>query len=320
MSNLSSILSFFLLISIFSFSRTKRPIIGIYGNPYPIEDYEKNNADVIVGAYVRWLESFGAEVVAIHQWYTTEELDTLLSKINGVLFQGGNRIFNPNAPWEKNGLHIINYSISTGLPLWGTCMGFEFICDFVAGENVLESYEDKSFLHGAIPTETTKTCRMFSQFTDNDHEIYEKSNSTIYFHVQGVSPEEFNKREKLTSLFDITSLGKDKNGKVFVNSIESKEHNIFATQYHPEKNPYIRQDSYELEHTIDSLKMSHKIGLGFIYQAMINNNFMIYQERLQYDFINTNGKGTEDRYDKTSNSYYFIKKTLNINHKDKNKY
>ena len=89
MSNLSSILSFFLLISIFSFSCTKRPIIGIYGNPYPIEDYEKNNADVIVGAYVRWLESFGAEVVAIHQWYTTEELDTLLSKINGVLFQGG---------------------------------------------------------------------------------------------------------------------------------------------------------------------------------------------------------------------------------------
>lgn len=297
----------FLKLYIFSIlvilSLSSKPIIGILANPEPIESFD-DKGDLVVGSYVRWLESFGAEVVTIHQWYNEEQLETLLSKINGVLFQGGGRDFNFSAPWEKNGIYVINYAKRTGLPLWGTCMGFQFICDGILAEEILEKYNDMSLLHPAILTEKSKTCKTYSKFTPADFDIFEKKDSTIYFHSFGVSEEGFNAKKELVDLFDITSFGVDKDNKKFINSIESKTGNIFGTQYHPEKNPYIRTD-YDLEHTIDGLRMSHKVGLGFISVVRQNTNRMPYQDRKQYDFINTFSKGTEKEYRKDDNSYYF---------------
>lgn len=284
-------------------SMSSKPIIGILANPEPIDSLD-NKGDLVYSSYVRWLESFGAEVVAIHQWYTEEQLETLLSKINGVLFQGGGRDFNFTAPWEKNGIYVINYAKKTGLPLWGTCMGFQFICDGVIKEDILENYNDVGCLHPAILTEKTKTSKTYSKFTPNDFDIFENKDSTIYFHSFGVSEKGFNSKKELVDLFYITSFGVDKDNKKFINSIESKTGNIFGSQYHPEKNPYIRTD-YDLEHTIDGLRISHKIGFGFISVVRQNTNRMPFQDRKQYDFINTSGKGTEKEYRKKDNSYYF---------------
>lgn len=282
---------------------SSKPIIGILANPDPVDSFD-DKGDRVYGSYVRWLESFGAEIVVIHQWYTEEQLEELLSKINGVLFQGGGRDFNFTAPWEKNGIYVINYAKKTGLPLWGTCMGFQFICDGIVKEEILEGYNDMGYLHPAILTEKTKTSKTYSKFTPNDFEIFEKNDSTIYFHSFGLSEEGFNAKKELVDLFDITSFGVDKDNKKFINSIESKTGNIFGSQYHPEKNPYIRTD-YDLEHTIDGLRISHKVGMGFISVVRKNTNRMTYQDRKQYDFINTFGKGTEKSYEKEDNSYYF---------------
>ena len=284
-----------------------KPIIGIYGNPYPVEDYEKNTGDSINGAYVRWLESFGAEIVAIHQWYSVEEIDELLSKVNGVLFQGGDRIFHFDAKWEVNGKHILEYAQKTGLPLWATCLGFELICELVAGEQILELYNDSNNIHGAIMTDKSTTCKMYSEFTTKDFDTFVNGQSTIYNHIFGVSEEKFMQYESLTSLFDITSFALDKDGKKFVNSIESKVGNIFATQYHPEKNPYIRRN-YILEHGLDSLRISQKIGMSFMKEVMKNKNRMNYEERMKYDFVPTYEEPPKETYDLTKNTYYYHKK------------
>ena len=74
------------------------------------------------------------------------------------------------------------------------------------------------------------------------------------------------------------------------------------------KNPYIRYDGYEVEHTVDTLRVSHKLGISFIEQTRKNTNRTAYNERKNYDFLNTYGKGNEDSYDPENNCYYFSKK------------
>ena len=104
---------FLLLIILFFQTKSEeeyneyKPVIGIYGNSYPQNDFEYANQTFIAGSNVRFLESYGAETMAIHQWYSDQELEEILSKINGVLFIGGGRDFNLSSNWEKNAIYII---------------------------------------------------------------------------------------------------------------------------------------------------------------------------------------------------------------------
>ena len=58
-----------------------KPIIGIYGIPNPENEKEKINETYYPGSIIRFLDSFGAEIIAIHYWYD----DTLIyMKFEGV--------------------------------------------------------------------------------------------------------------------------------------------------------------------------------------------------------------------------------------------
>ena len=93
-----------LLILIISFFKasSKKPVIGMYGLVEPINDYKNYTKEAIDGAFVRWFESSGAEIVVIHIWYTYEEIKELLKQINGVVFSVGfRRPLKFDEPWES---------------------------------------------------------------------------------------------------------------------------------------------------------------------------------------------------------------------------
>lgn len=287
-----------------------KPIIGIYANIYPESDYSTNNASVIFGSYVRWLESLGAESLAIHPWYTHEYLDSLLSKINGVLFMGGGRDFNSSSLWEQTALYILKSSLSKPIPIWGTCLGFQLITFLLSEDNsiIKHQYNHMGYLDNITFTPYTLNSKMYSFLNKDDFESLLSRNATAYFHTWGVSEEDWNENEKLKNLFDVTGYGTDVNGKKFVSSFEGKENLIFGTQFHPEANPFVRYDGYEVEHSVDCLRISHKVGMAFVKYARMILNRMDYYERKEYDFINTYGKGNEDKYDKEDNAYFYFKK------------
>ena len=95
-----------LLIKINTYNEYK-PVIGIYANPEPENDNDNYNMTYVPLSYIRWLESFGADVMIIQQWYNKSEIDNILLKINGILFTGGGRDFNLSSNWEKNAIYII---------------------------------------------------------------------------------------------------------------------------------------------------------------------------------------------------------------------
>lgn len=60
-------------------------------------------------------------------------------------------------------------------------------------------------------------------------------NVTQNFHVSGVTPEMHRSTPALSSFYDTLSVNHDKNGKVFISTMEAKDWPIYATQWHPER-------------------------------------------------------------------------------------
>jgi imidazoleglycerol phosphate synthase glutamine amidotransferase subunit HisH len=275
-----------------------RPVIGVYGVIEPIDDNTLHNKDILDTAIERWIEDMGGRVLLIPHWLSHSEYDTLLSKLNGVLFPGASRKMSLGSLWEENARYIYKYSQEHNIPLFGICRGFQLVGLFATNENKnwLDEYKDKGTHNAAFSSYTLKS-RLFSLFDDKNFYELENKWTTPYIHSHGLNESNFINNEYLNENFYITLYGHDNNGKKFVNCFESKIEkgfDIYACQFHPEKVPYIRTDKYEDQHSMDSIKRSQLISLQFIEQARKNKNkFDFPQDYEKYYFVNTYKKMNE---------------------------
>jgi gamma-glutamyl hydrolase len=112
-----------------------RPIIGILTQPLGTEisnGTSATNITYIAASYVKFLESAGARVVPIHYDSTRAELTSLFHSINGVLFPGGGADLSNTTLIRRSGQILYDLAIAANdagdsFPLWGTCMGFQFL-------------------------------------------------------------------------------------------------------------------------------------------------------------------------------------------------
>ncbi len=307
-----------LLISfIISLIKTKdfneyKPVIGIYGNSYPETDFKYANQTVYAGSNIRFLESHGAETMAIHQWYTENELDEILSKVNGVLFIGGSRDFNLSAKWEKNALYIINKAKKTGLPVWGSCQGFQLIIALIANDSsiIKKEYSHSSILD-KINKEDLKNSKIFSLFDEKSLNILFNNNSILFDHSFGLSEKDYNENDLLKKDLNITTYANDTKNKKFANTFEPKNQsfNIFGSQFHPETMPFIRSPKWKIENENNVLRMNTLIGSFIVELGRKNKNKFEKKDREKYDFFNLYSNTTNFvNYDSSYNLYYFAKK------------
>ena len=104
------------------------PVIGIVSQPLP-DDLKSDprfagKSTYIMQAYVTFMESAGARVIPFLSTDEDSVTDEKLSKVNGILFPGG------DGDYLEIGDYIYKSLISKNdagqfYPLWGTCLGFE---------------------------------------------------------------------------------------------------------------------------------------------------------------------------------------------------
>ena len=300
-----------------------KPVIGIYGNSYPDTDFTFANQTVYAGTNIRFLESHGAETMAIHQWYSEKELDEILSKVNGVLFIGGSRDFNLSAKWEKNALYIINKAKQTGLPVWGTCQGFQLIIALIANDSsiIKEEYSHSSILD-KINKEDLNNSKIFSLFDEKSLNILFNNKSILFDHSFGLSENDYNENYLLKKDLIITTYANDIKNKKFTNTFEPKDQsvNIFGSQFHPETMPFIRSPKWSIENENNVLRMNMLIGSFIVELGRKNKNKFEKKDREKYDFFDLYSNTTKFlHYDSTYNQYYFAKKNSTDDDDGKNK-
>jgi gamma-glutamyl hydrolase len=270
------------------------PKIAIFSNPHP-DDQNDLSSEYVVGNYVRWLESAGAEVVVIHTWYSLEEIDEIMSKANGVLMQGGARTLDLSSPWENKAKYILDKVIEINdngkyFPLWGTCQGFELLHVLITGTTkVLDKFNSWNIASPIqFNIEEITISKMFANFSEKDFENLRNKPITQQFHHLGISPESYKKYQELKNFFKITSFGLDRDSKVYIASVEAINYPIYAIQFHPERTPFDKAANDDIPQSTEALLISQKFGQFLVSEAKLSSNIMTEEEKIRFSYINLN--------------------------------
>ena len=304
---------FHLILLTLLYNINSKPIFGILSLPEPIDDNTTFTNESIDGAYINWLESAGAVVLPIHVWYSQSQLKEILDQINGVLFQGSFRLLNFSSKWENNARYIFNYTLENHLPIFGICFGFRILNLFMSKNN---SCMIRMRNHGNRKIEliqkTAKNSTLFSLFKNKDFESIEKNETTVFIHRFGITADMFYNEKNLVDNYTLTSYGYDLDGVKFIDSIENNVYNIYGTQFHPEKTPFLRMKKYKRNHEDDSLRRSQLLAIKVVdfgrkYSPKKKiENMDLFKEK--YHVISTFQKNKfKYKYDKEMNMYYFEK-------------
>ncbi|RVE41816.1 hypothetical protein evm_013538 [Chilo suppressalis] len=190
----------------------ERPIIGILSQEqdYRLKDKysQENFMSYISASYVKSVEASGARVLPIFIGKSRNYYKELMSKINGVLYPGGNTWFNQSDGYADAGQHI--YEIAQEFndagdyfPLFGTCLGFELFVIMASGKDRPENRVHCVAI-GNYPlmfTEDYRSSKLFNQISKKSADLLEKENSTVHHHQFCIVDE----KSQMTSLGGIFS-------------------------------------------------------------------------------------------------------------------
>lgn len=236
------------------------PVIGILSQPFhrhpSVSDNNNRNVaggtipvdggggdggnDYIAASYVKWLEAGGARSIPIPYNANEELLDDILAQINGVLLPGG------ASELPDSVVYLLDKIVESNLagnyfPVWGTCLGFEFLVQYGATQSNIPSVLDSGFdaENISLPLQISDRDGLYANPTV--YEIAAEHNVTMNNHAQGITPGHFEKYIQLTSRWKITSVNRDRVGRTFVSTMEPIQPDvlpIYGVQYHPEKNAF----------------------------------------------------------------------------------
>ena len=266
-----------------------RPIVGVLTQP--MYSSEKS---YIAASYVKFVESGGARVVALHYDSSAEELHRLFKGINGILFPGGGASIASNSTFFQSALFLWNLALEENdrgvhFPIWGTCLGFELIHELVARNFSTASTLSPDVVSGGfdsedlpLPLNMTASAANSRLLGRNDgrsilnSQLFLKmqyDRLTYNSHKMGVSPDAYKDESNgLSSFFTILSTNVDRKGKPFVSTIEGRFYPIFATQWHPEKNSFEFNPSQAFPHSADAVLVSLAMSNFFVGECRKNSH------------------------------------------------
>ena len=128
------------------FDTTTNPTIGIVSQALSSDMKKDPRFDgynsYIMAAYVKFMEGSGARVIPIVDTESQEvTVKKMTEQLDGILLPGGGG----DDDYFSKGQQIYNQAISMNdaghfFPVWGTCLGFEYLASYAAdSSNILSS-------------------------------------------------------------------------------------------------------------------------------------------------------------------------------------
>jgi len=247
------------------------PVIGIAAEPTAGNDkpaLKKLGTSLLAASYVKWIEAAGARVVPLQFDLSEDQLLDRYKQINGVLFPGGGSSINDNSSYAVFSRKLFAWSVRDKLPVWGTCLGFEQLMvysstlDPGAGtRGVLSNFDSEALFIPLNLTQASGTSKLFSSAPPSVVETLSTKPVTANLHSSGVSPRSLDDDAKLRAAWSVVATNVDRVGKEFVSLAEGRHLPLYASQFHPEKN------AFEFDQTWDSPAVAEHLHASDAIQA-----------------------------------------------------
>ncbi|XP_029955917.1 gamma-glutamyl hydrolase-like [Salarias fasciatus] len=247
-----------------------RPIIGVLAQE--VSRSYPNRTSYIAASYIKFLESAGARVVPVRINLSPEEYQTLFSSINGVLIPGGAASIYSSG-YQRAAQFFFEAAIEANkggdyFPVWGTCLGFEQMMYLTSGERILSRTNTTGIALPLNFTNDANSSRLFQGFPAELMEALSSEPLTENSHKWSVTTSTYNSIDKLSKFYKVLSTNND--GKIeFLSTIEAYDYPIYATQWHPEKNPFEWRRPY-YPHSRSAIQMTFYMAEFFVNEAKKN--------------------------------------------------
>ena len=248
--------------------------------------------------YVRWLQASGADLVVVHPWTSYDEIDYLLSKVNGVLFQGNPDDLDIQSSYYK----IIKYIYEKTIKIndSGVKMPIISIGDDVALLSTIIAEDNKEIVTNADKTinqpsninlflSQDKTI-IFKEFEQSDMKALEEENILPNNLKRFVSVTNFISDFHLGQKFNVVATSKSEEGKEYISIAEGKKYPIILVSFHPEYVVFEQNTNFIVPETLKAIYTSRFIGNGFVFFGRKNvPNVFTVEEKEKYCFIDPYG-------------------------------
>jgi gamma-glutamyl hydrolase len=262
-----------------------RPIIGILTQPTSHESMSTATAQSYIAAsYVKFVEASGARAVPVFHNGSEAYLRDTFNSINGLLLPGGGANISTGSVLNSAGRVLYDLALAATdagdpFPIWGTCMGFQFLTILTAqNDSVLcsDCFNTEGLSLPLNFTSVAASSQLFGGLAKNNPELFAATaveGLTANTHHDGVFPSTYAANQRLADFYDILSTNTDPvNGREFASSIEAKTYPVLATQWHPEKNNFEWLGGNTVNHSAQAVGLSQYVGDTFIALARRSNH------------------------------------------------
>ena len=222
-----------------------------------------------MAAYVKFIESAGARVVPLIMGELEDVTMEKLSKLDGVLFPGG------DGDYDVYGGKIISKIMEYNdnghfYPAWGTCLGYDYM--MIWASSVREDVLEPRNAHGiSLPLKFVVDPATTYMFEDLGQAAYKFESEAMSYqsHSYGVDPTKFVTDAGLASMYRLTSINYEPDGQhlPFAATVEGIKYPFYATQFHPEKTFTMFIEGQGVDHSWNAISLSRHFADKFVMLA-----------------------------------------------------
>jgi anthranilate/para-aminobenzoate synthase component II len=264
---------------------------------------ETPNTERVDNALFRWLTAGGVDLISIHTWTPSSEIDTLLQNATAVVFMGNPSQPDATSPYYIQAKYIydtIKHSTHI-IPILALGNDLAMLMSFEATTNTLSITNVKQHSPNSIVFESFDDVSKYNILSELDGADYVNLVSSDICPNQleyVISRDEFMKHETLNTMYHLVAFARTSNNDVtYVAIVEGKEYPFYGLSFHPEKINFDKGYQVPVPDSHEAVKMARMIGNSFLFHARTtNNNVMSKEMKVSYDWIDPYGAFPQEWY------------------------